>query len=789
MKRLCALILALMLLLSATALASVTPGMDKTESIRAGETVNVTVTLDEDIENAYMLEYRLYFDDELFDYSYEKSTTCEDDHLTLSVKTMTDKDGKPYVLIQYFDMAASGKTLKASTLATLSFIAAAEIDVDSAATFELMNKYAFNTDSETITGDSVAVPADKAKMSLTVQPAPIAVETVTLDQESAVMILGGDALTLTATVAPEEAEDKTVTWMTSDDQVATVADGVVTAVGVGTAKITATAGEKSASCTVTVKRSATEGYTVELVEDQSINYGGEANVSIKVGVGASDTRTTYNAADITLKYDKEKLSYTGEKKIGDVRISDNAEEGTLTLVRYGSNVNAGEKLVTLKFTAKAAGEAKVEFVSAKVDESANAITKDAPEATKINDAVTITISGHKVNLGDHFIGDAYVTPGKDYTFTTKDAEHFDYADVKATISENEIEVTDNGDGTYTIKSDDITGDVTITATVTGKKYDVTYDGTGKDDVSEAAAQAQYGVDYTFKVNKQSGYTYTVTANVALTDNDDGTYTIAGSEITQSITVTVTRTEGSVTPPTPAGQTVITITGVTEDEVEGGLSQTATNGEDFKLTLKKDAAYDYVVKVGETEIKPNEDGTYTLSGSLLTGDPLTVTITKTVATPEVEVYEYLKLKETEGELSGKSMWLVLVSGKPVDGNVYTFNDNLMFTSEKYDGAYCYLMISEKTIEEVKAEAAALVSQKTGTASAVSYDGDVNMTKVVDVNDAQLVYDMYQARYTAFTDTLTVESFLRADMDGSKSIAVKDAAEIVTKIHSEFAVEAE
>ena len=58
MKRLCAWILALVLLLSATALASVTPEADKT-ALRAGETVNVTVKLDAPIEGVYGLSYRL----------------------------------------------------------------------------------------------------------------------------------------------------------------------------------------------------------------------------------------------------------------------------------------------------------------------------------------------------------------------------------------------------------------------------------------------------------------------------------------------------------------------------------------------------------------------------------------------------------------------------------------------------------------------------------------------------------------------------------------------------------
>ena len=320
----------------------------------------------------------------------------------------------------------------------------------------------------------------------------------------------------------------------------------------------------------------------------------------------------------------------------------------------------------------------------------------------------------------------------------------------------------------------------ITSEKTGKKYKVTI--TGED--TTGASEAQYGVDYTFKIEKDSAYDYTLNVNAPYVDNGDGTYTIAGSEITHDITINVTKTPKQ-TP--PADTTAITITGVTEEEVVGGLNQTAPNGKDYTITLNKDAAYDYTVKIGETALEPNEDGTYTIPGSMLNGTALTVTVEKTVAAAKVEVFEYLKLKEAAGEESGQSMWLVLVSGKPVNGSVYAFDGNAMFTSEKYDSAYCYLMISGKTIEEVQAEAAAKVSQKAGSASAISYEGDVNGTKNVDINDAQLVYDMYRAKYGEFTQTVAVENFLRADMDGSKNVTVKDAAEIVAKIHAEFPVE--
>ena len=81
---------------------------------------------------------------------------------------------------------------------------------------------------------------------------PVAATGVTLSATSLKLELN-DPVTLTATVTPANAADRTVTWASSDTAVATVADGVVTLVGVGTAIITATTvdGQHSASCAVT----------------------------------------------------------------------------------------------------------------------------------------------------------------------------------------------------------------------------------------------------------------------------------------------------------------------------------------------------------------------------------------------------------------------------------------------------------------------------------------------------------------------------------------------------------
>ena len=83
---------------------------------------------------------------------------------------------------------------------------------------------------------------------------PVSVTGVTLNQPSLDLEVGGTA-TLTATVAPSNATNKNVSWESDDESVATVVDGVVTAVGVGTATITVSTedGSYTATCTVTVK--------------------------------------------------------------------------------------------------------------------------------------------------------------------------------------------------------------------------------------------------------------------------------------------------------------------------------------------------------------------------------------------------------------------------------------------------------------------------------------------------------------------------------------------------------
>lgn len=104
----------------------------------------------------------------------------------------------------------------------------------------------------TITATSVADPTKFASCKVVVKKPFVAVDGITLSETTAKLEIGS-TITLTATVSPENATEPAVTWSTDNASVATVEDGVVTAVGAGEAVITAKAGEMTAECKVTVE--------------------------------------------------------------------------------------------------------------------------------------------------------------------------------------------------------------------------------------------------------------------------------------------------------------------------------------------------------------------------------------------------------------------------------------------------------------------------------------------------------------------------------------------------------
>jgi len=90
-----------------------------------------------------------------------------------------------------------------------------------------------------------------ATCSVSVSKKVIAVTSISLDNTE-VELENGGTLTLTATVSPDNATYKTVTWISGDENIVTVNDGVIKAIAIGTTTITAKAEDKEITCAVTV---------------------------------------------------------------------------------------------------------------------------------------------------------------------------------------------------------------------------------------------------------------------------------------------------------------------------------------------------------------------------------------------------------------------------------------------------------------------------------------------------------------------------------------------------------
>lgn len=140
------------------------------------------------------------------------------------------------------------------------------------------------SDSCAVTVSAVTVPAT----GVTVNPAKLTLS------------IGGTG-TLTATREPANATDS-VTWSSSDEAVATVENGVVTAAGVGEAIITATAGDVSATCAVTVQPDAIPVTGVTVTADRTSLYNGEVAVltATVLPENATDKTVTWTSSDETV---------------------------------------------------------------------------------------------------------------------------------------------------------------------------------------------------------------------------------------------------------------------------------------------------------------------------------------------------------------------------------------------------------------------------------------------------------------------------------------------------------
>lgn len=541
------------------------------------------------------------------------------------------------------------------------------------------------------------------------------------------------------------------------------------------------------------------GYTVSMGADQQVAAGQQVRIPVTVASGEKGI-TGFNAYDMTFTYDPAALTLnTKTGAAANLTVEDN--NGSVRVRRYGATQALGEALA-LDFTAKATATSTVKLTNAKFDLDANSINFDAPDAA-ISDADTVVNANNfTVTLPDAFTSDEtrLVPNGGSFTFKPVDS-HYTYTfTVKMgdTVTEG---LTFGANDTYTIEK--ISGNVEVTCTgKTPKQYDVKYkiDEDVEQDVTKGPETVTYLNDYSFVVTPRAGYSYRVIYSVdngdpfvhtviaVPTANDDGTltYTIPGKEIVGGVEIWIDANTESGIP------VVFTGNGV-EDAASGNASSMGKNMP-YYFTLNQRESCDYTVTAyyqplatptaskRPATVRSLGNGKYVVEAvnynDYLYGYArswnLVVKVEKVShSAEEVTVSKYL-------ELNDKTMMLVTVKGTPEGGSAFTYDGNTMYKVEGYGtDRYAWLVIVDKGQTLTQEEAAAKVAiSAADNVVTITPSFDVNMTGKVDVNDAQLVYDMYNGTYSDFTK-VSVEKFLRADVNATKVVDHTDAVAIVNQ----------
>lgn len=556
----------------------------------------------------------------------------------------------------------------------------------------------------------------------------------------------------------------------------------------------------------------TTGYTVSMGADQQVAAGQQ--VRIPVTVASSEKNITgFNAYDMTFTYDPAAL--TLNTKTGDaanLTVEDN--DGTVRVRRYGDAVPLGEALA-LEFTANKATSSTVTLTAAKFDLDANSINFDAPDAT-ITDADTTVKALWNVSLPDGFVsaaadGSALVEDGADFTFKAVNP-NYEYT-LSITTNGQTQEVTVKG-GSYTIEN--VTDNVQVTVVnKVGRTYTLKFVGSGVDAglVTPTTATVQYPNDYDFTV-KFPGTGYKTTVKFAPSDNKfdverlengDYAYKLLGNYLVGDengeITVTVEKVEN-----TAKKDIIVAGSGSEAFSADNALTFYAGENYTFKLD-KNEQYYDYELVVWYTDSsnhtvrptpKDNGDGTYTIVNMPNADMHITIhKMAKALDPNAVDVVKYL-------ELDNKTMYMVTVWGELSHTDLgstnttyiaYTYDDNLMYDTSYYTapngtkGASSWLVIVDKGEEFTKEEALKHLklvesTQEQNKSISLVYfgiDPNVNGSKggQLDINDVQLVYDMYNSLYENF-EQVSVKKFLLADQTLDRQLNSADAVKLADKL---------
>ena len=375
----------------------------------------------------------------------------------------------------------------------------------------------------TATNDS---GSDSKEFTLTINPAPILVTGVTLDQAELALYTGGSA-TLSATVTPENATNTSLTWASDAENIATVdQSGNVKAVGAGTATITATAADGSgcsATCTVTV---TDKTYTIS-ADPTALNFG-SAYTGYAQPAAQTVTLTNTGNQPVTLtqpastnSFEVGILSQTalaaGDTATFTVQPKAGLSAGTYSDTITVSGTNNATSSIIASFTVKSQPPTVSEkTIDAIQDaEPGETVTVDLSHgSTKLDKEVFETLAGQDITL-DIDLGD-----GLSWTVNGSDIpEDADFTDI-------DMGVTMNSDGIP----------VDVVNAITGEhgsvQLELAHDGAFGFTMTLAAPLGEENAGYWANLYYFNESTNKMTFETAAKINSDGTASLSFSHASQ-----------------------------------------------------------------------------------------------------------------------------------------------------------------------------------------------------------------------------------------------------------------
>ena len=248
----------------------------------------------------------------------------------------------------------------------------------------------------------------------------VKVDSVTLNNTTLTLTVDETA-TLTATVAPENATNKDVTWKSENEQIATVNGGVVTAVGTGSTKITATADGVKAECTVTVNKAkpTVTGVVISGVQDNGlVEKNGNLTMSATVNMRDDTTNNSVkwssdNNGVATIDENSGVVTFvgTGSVTFTAKAVADESKTASVTINVYEVTVTGNTTLTEGTSTTLTAGVNGItgkptfawSFTGTKPDgptltnANTNTVSIQGAKAGTYNVKVDITVNGQTVS--------------------------------------------------------------------------------------------------------------------------------------------------------------------------------------------------------------------------------------------------------------------------------------------------------------------------------------------------------------------------------------------------------